>query len=356
MADSDQGEKTEEPTQQRREDFRKRGQVAQTKELGSALALLSGLVAIWFLGRFFLEQIVDVYNMSFGDFIVASAKNEEWVPAAKFALKKSALIVGPITGVLWVVSFISSVVQIGFLTNEEAMQFKLDKINPIQGFKRIFSFRSVIEGLKAVVKVVIVAGIAGVILKAEIVTVPKLVSYDVAQILFYLGEVVFKLLASVGFFMVALAGMDYMFQRWDLEQKMRMTKQEVKEELKSREGDPLIKARIRRTQREMAQRRMMEDVPTADVIITNPTHIAVALKYSETMVAPTIVAMGAGVVAEKIKELAKNHSIPIIENKPLARTMFKTLQIGQSIPKELYTAVAEVLSYVYRLRKKMRRK
>jgi flagellar biosynthetic protein FlhB len=137
---------------------------------------------------------------------------------------------------------------------------------------------------------------------------------------------------------------------------MRMTKQEVKEEIKSREGDPMIRARIKRVQREIAGRRMMEEVPKADVIVTNPTHIAIALKYDETMVAPVVIAKGADLIAEKIREIAREHKIPIIENKPLARTMFKTLKIGQSIPRELYTAVAEVLSYVYRLKNKMRKR
>jgi len=144
-----------------------------------------------------------------------------------------------------------------------------------------------------------------------------------------------------------------MFQRWDLEQEMMMTKQELKEEVKSREGDPMVRARIKRAQREIAGRRMMEDVPKADVIVTNPTHIAVALKYDETMIAPRLIAKGADLVAEKIKAIAREKNIPIIENKPLARTIFKTLKLGQAIPKELYTAVAEVLAYVYRLRRKM---
>jgi len=170
----------------------------------------------------------------------------------------------------------------------------------------------------------------------------------------FLGLVITRLLTGVGFFMLALAGADYFYQRWDLEKEMRMTKQEVKEEIKSREGDPMVKARIKRVQREAASRRMMEEVPKADVIVTNPTHIAVALKYSQNMVAPTVVAKGADLVAEKIRELARLHNVPIVENKPLARTMFKTLKIGQQIPRELYTAVAEVLSYVFRLKRKVR--
>jgi flagellar biosynthetic protein FlhB len=170
----------------------------------------------------------------------------------------------------------------------------------------------------------------------------------------YMGKVVVKLLGGVGGLMFIIAAADYFYQRWDLEKKMMMTKQEVKEEHKSREGDPMVKNRIRRIQREMASKRMMADVPKADVIITNPTHIAVCIKYSDNLPAPQLIAMGADNVAEKIKELARQHNIPIVENKPLARTIFKTMKIGQVIPRELFVAVAEVLSYVYRLRRKKR--
>ena len=353
MAESEQGEKTEEPTQQRREDFRKRGQVAQTKELASVFMIFTALLTIWFLGRFFLVQISEVFEMSFGNFV--AIKGGSLSGPFMFAFKKTLLLVAPVAMIVWVVSFASSVVQVGFLTNEEALKIQFEKINPVSGLKRIFSIRSMVEGIKAIFKLVIVGAISYAVLETEIFTIPKLVNYSVSQLFVYLGEVTLKLFGGVGFFMAVLAGVDYLFQRWELEQKMRMTKQELKEELKSREGDPLIKARIRRTQRELAQRRMMEDVPKADVIITNPTHIAVAVQYSELMIAPTIVAKGADRVAEKIKEIARENKIPIIENKPLARTIFKTIEIGQVIPKELYTAVAEVLSYIYKLKRKRKK-
>ncbi|MCB0340980.1 MAG: flagellar biosynthesis protein FlhB [Pseudobdellovibrionaceae bacterium] len=352
MAESDQGEKTEEATQQRREDFRKRGQVAQTKELGSVLALLGTVGAVWLLGRFFFTQVYEVFFHSFDDFIALAARDNGMLPAMKFALDKSFLMVAPFMGLMWLASFASSILQVGFLQNEEAMQFKLDRLDPIQGLKRIFSLRSLVEGIKAVFKVIIVGFIAYLVIESEVMTLPQLVNYSVPQMFVYLGEVLLKLMGGVGFFMVALAGLDFLFQKWDLEQQMKMTKQEVKEELKSREGDPLIKARIRRVQREMANKRMMEAVPKADVIITNPTHIAVALQYSAEMVAPKVVAMGAGFIAERIKELAREHKVPVIENKPLARTMYKTLKIGQAVPRELYKAVAEVLSYVFKLKRK----
>jgi flagellar biosynthetic protein FlhB len=352
MAEQSDNEKTEDPTSQRREDFRKRGQVAQSKEIASVLLLFISVLLIWFMGRFFLEQLQQIFTMSFTDYLVASARDSDWYIAFRFAAVKSALVVLPIAGILWLTGVASSLAQIGFLTNEEALKFDIQKLDPVAGMKRIFSLKSLFEGAKAVIKVSIVAVIVYFIFQSEIAQLPKLALYDINQILVYVGSLIFKLVAGVGAFMIVVAGLDFFFQKWDIEQKMRMTKQEVKEEVKSREGDPMIRARVRKLQREMASRRMMEDVKKADVIITNPTHIAVALVYGDDLPAPKLVAKGAGEIAENIKRLAKEFKIPVMENKPLARTIFKTMKLGQVIPRQLYNAVAEVLSYVYKLRGK----
>lgn len=348
----DQGERTEEATQQRREEFRKRGQVAQTRELASALMLFGSVLAVWLLGRFFLMQFFEVFNRTYTDFFLSAARSGDWSSALWFAVEKIALLTLPLLGVLWSMSFASTVVQVGFLYNEEALDFDFERLNPVEGLKRILSLKAFAEGLKALMKLIIISTIVYFLIRSELREVPRLVEYGMDQVFVYLGGLVLKLLGGVGGFMAVLAGGDYLFQRWDLEKKMRMTKQELKEEIKSREGDPLIKSRIRRIQRELANKRMMNDVPKADVIVTNPTHIAVAIKYDETMVAPRVLAKGAGVIAERIRAIAKEHGIPLVENKPLARTMFKTVKIGQLIPRELYTAVAEVLSFVYRLRRR----
>lgn len=351
--DSDQ-EKTEEPTQQRRDDFRKRGQVAQTKELASALFLLASLLMLWLSGRFFMEQIVEVFHLSLGEALVQATREGDWIAASQFAFQKTVLITAPVFGFFWIISFASGVLQTGFLYNEEALEFKPERLDPIEGFKRIFSLKSLVEGVKSVLKVLCVSGVAYLVLKDEISVLPQLVNFSVEQMFGYLSTVVFKLIAGVGFLVLIISGLDFLYQKYDIEQKMMMSRQEVKEELKSREGDPLIKARIKKVQREMANRRMMDDVPKADVIVTNPTHISVALKYDDKMIAPTVVAMGADHIAFKIRELAAEHRIPIVENKPLARTIFKTMKVGQMIPRELYTAVAEVLSYVYKLKRKLK--
>jgi flagellar biosynthetic protein FlhB len=349
-------EKTEEATQTRREDFRKRGQVAQTRELASVLALLSSALVLWFLGRFFLQQITEMMTMSVGAFFVDAARDEDYRPAAAFIVKRGLLIVAPFMAILGVSSIASTVLQVGILNNEEALDFNLEKLNPIEGFKRMFSVRALVEGLKSIVKLIFVISIVAMVVKDQAIKVPLMVSFSLNQIMSMMGEVTVRLLAGLGIFMAVLAAADYFFQRFQLEKQMRMTKQEVKEEHKSREGDPMIKARIRRIQREMANKRMMADIPKADVIITNPTHIACALRYNpETMASPTLVAKGADKMAERIKEVAREHGIPIMENKPLARTIFKSLKIGHAIPRELFTAVAQVLSYVYKLKRKVAR-
>lgn len=354
--DTDNSEKTEEPTAQRREDFRKQGQVAQTKELATVLMLFGSALLIWLMGRYFFTQIAEVFTHSYGDYILTAARTGDYKAAVLFAGKKTALILLPIMGLVFVIGIASSLFQIGFLTTSETISPNLEKINPLNGFKKIFSLNAVVEGLKALIKLIIISSIVYGIVKSELLRAPFLVNASIPELSKYFGDISFRLIFSVAVGMTFLALFDYGFQRWEIEKKMRMTKQEVKEEVKTREGDPQIKARIRRIQRELANKRMMTQVPKADVIITNPTHLAVALKYDANLPAPQVVAKGAGAIADKIRELAKEYGIPIVENKPLARTIFKTLKIGQVIPRELFNAVAEVLAYVYKLKKKKLRR
>ena len=351
-SEADSGERSEEATPQRREDYRKRGQVAQTKELSSVLLLFSAVLLIWIMSRFFFQQIWEIFHQAYGDSLVQMVRGGDYKEILGFVGGKFVLLLLPVLGVFWILGFVSTVVQVGFLYNEEALQWRWDRLDPVQGMTRIFSLRSGMEGLKAILKLCLILGISYLLLRSQIALLPHLMDFSIPQIFTFLGTLITRLLLGVGTFMLVLAAADYFYQRWDLEKEMRMTKQEVKEEVKSREGDPMIKARIKRIQREMASRRMMEEVPKADVIVTNPTHIAIALKYDETMISPRVIAKGADLVAEKIKAIARENNIPCVENVPLARSIFKLLDIGQSIPRELYTAVAEVLSYVYKLKRK----
>lgn len=350
--EQDQGEKSEEATQARREDFRKRGQVAHTKELASALFIFAGLASIFALSKFFFSQIYDVFQFMMGPSLVQMVRDGDVLPAARFAGLKIAMLISPVIGVGLIIGLGSSLIQTGFLQVEDALTAKPDRINPLEGFKRMFSMRNLMEGVKAFLKLLLMITVTYFVLRSEAWKMPWLIQVSTNEVMQYLGSLTAKLLGAIGTAMVVLAAADYFYQRWDLEKQMMMSKQEVKEENKSREGDPLIKARIRKVQREMANRRMMEKVPKADVIITNPTHIAVALKYDANLPAPQLIAKGADLIAEKMKAIAKQHNIPIVENKPLARTIFKTMKLGQVIPRELFVAVAEVLSYVFKLKRK----
>lgn len=351
----DQGEKTEEATDSRREDFRKRGQVAMTRELSTALFFLLLSALLYVAGRYFLHNLFDVFGQAMGGEFIAKFREGHVKEVLYEVGYKIIILVGPIFFMSLVVGIGSQVLQTGFLQIEDALTPNLEKLNPLASLGRIFSMKGVVEILKSIVKMGAIGLIMYLVLKGEIRQIPYLSAMSIEQILHYLGGVLYKLILSTGLFMLVLALADYFFQRWQLEKEMMMTKQEIKEEMKSRDGDPMVKARIRRVQKEIANRKMMTEIPKADVIITNPTHIAVVIKYSANLPAPQLIAKGADYMAEKIKEIAREHNIPIVENVPLARTIFKTMKVGQVIPRELFVAVAEVLSYIYRLKRKKRK-
>ncbi|MEI7973420.1 MAG: EscU/YscU/HrcU family type III secretion system export apparatus switch protein, partial [Bdellovibrio sp.] len=282
-SEEDSGEKTEEPTQTRREEFRKKGQVAQSKEVASALFVLAFLGLMMVFSKFYFTQISDVFLNAMGGNLVHLVKQGDVVPAVLMAGKAIVLLLLPILGLGLILGIGSSLLQIGFLNVEDALSPKWEKIDPLQGFKRLFSLQNFFEGMKSVLKLVLMGWVVYAVMKSDVHRWPLLSQTDVRQIVEFMGWSTVKMLAAVGAAMTIIAALDFFFQRWNLEKKMMMTKQEIKEEHKSREGDPLIKARIRRVQKDLAKRRMMEKVPTADVIVTNPTHIAVALKYSNDL-------------------------------------------------------------------------
>jgi len=352
VASDEQGERTEQATDAKREEFRKRGQVASTRELGTAFIFLAGALFITMFAQFYHRNIVESFEFFFGDSLVQFVRLADFSGVIPFLGLKFLYLLGPLFFAALFIGVASQVLQTGFLNIEDALTFDLNKINPLTALKRIFSLRGFVDFFKSVLKMALIFLVIYLLLKSEIKQIPMLSGYSINQMFSYIGSTVYKLLLGSGMLMLILAVADYFYQRWQIEQDMMMTKQEVKEEHKSREGDPLIKARIRKIQREVAMRKMMTEVPKGDVVITNPTHIAVVLKYSADLPAPQMIAKGADLVAEKIKEIAREHNIPVIENKPLARTIYKTMKIGQVIPKDLFVAVAEVLSYVYRLKKK----
>jgi flagellar biosynthetic protein FlhB len=262
----------------------------------------------------------------------------------------SVVILIPLMLVVLTAGVFGNVVQFGFLITGEKLSPNLAKLNPISGLKKLVSLKSLVELVKSIVKLVIISGIAYVVLNRYLDQIPGLMQLSVGNIIGFIGQVSFQMCFYTCMVLFLMAVLDYAYTKWQHQHDLKMTKQEVKDEYKQREGDPSVKARIRSVQREMARKRMMEAVPEATVVITNPTHLAIAIKYEEGMPAPIVVAKGAGFVAQKIKAIATDNDIPLVENKPLARTMFKSTEVGDFIPADLYRAVAEILAYVYRLK------
>ena len=351
MAEED-SDRTEEATQTRRDEFRKQGQVAKSQEIISALIMVGVSLSLVVFSKFFLSNMFQLFQEIWGGNLSYYVREGHFLEAGKLAGEKTFLLLLPVFGFVLMLGVLANIVQTGFIQVEEAFTFNLEKINPIAGMGRLFGLKNSVEGLKALIKLLILTGICYLVFGKEVGKIPFLIQKTIPEISFFLSDVAFRLAFSIGVGLVGIGVLDFFFQRWELERRMKMTKEEVKQELKNQQGDPLIRARIRKLQRQAATRKMMQEVPKADVIVTNPTHIAVALKYDAGFPSPKLIAMGADHVAEKIKELAREHKIPVVENKPLARTIFKTMKIGQFIPRELFVAVAEVLSYVYKLRRK----
>lgn len=348
------GEKTEKATPKKRQDERKKGRVAKSQDINTAILLTFCLFALFIFGGMMLETMLLLFVEAFTNFIhwdvtidsVAIVFNEATVEAAK--------IVAPVMLLAIVAGFSSNLIQTkGFLYSTEPLKFDLKRLDPIQGAKRIFSIRALVELLKSFLKITVVGVITFSVIWIYKDEVLMLVFKNAESALALFGRVAIVMGFSATVALLFLAILDYLYQRYDFEKNMRMSKQDIKDEYKNIEGDPLIKSKIKERQRMMATRRMMAEVPQADVVITNPTHFAVALKYDEEKAsAPYVVAKGVDYTAKKIREIAEKHDIVTVENKPLARSLYKMVDIGETIPEEFYQAVAEILAYVYQLENK----
>lgn len=353
MAEGSFEERTEQATPRRREEARKRGQVPKSREISSVMVLLAGGSVLFFLGSVMVRQISELTIQYLGQVGSLSLTPDNIHGLNLRVIQSILIILAPVLITVLVISILSHYIQSGPVLATETIKPEWSKISPLKGFSRIFSKQSLVELLKSIFKILIIGGVAYSLIKKEISPILLLTGQDPNATLQYLRSISWSLLLKVGLVMLALAGADYLFQRWSYEKNLRMTKQEVKEEMKSTEGDPLIKSRIRSIQRQLARRRMMADVPKADVIITNPTHLAVALRYQmKEMEAPKVVAKGAGLIAERIIKIGREHQIPLIENKPLAQALYRSVEIGQMIPSSLYQVVADILAYVYRIKNK----
>ncbi len=347
-----EGDKTEEPTDKKRRDARNKGQVAKSQELNAAFVLLAGFFVIRVLWEYIYGNIAEYSAYIFANLATVSVSYEsimELFLGMILLLLRTAL---PIMLGIMIIALGINFFQVGFVISTEKLEPKLDNLNPINGFGRIFSKRSLVEMFKSLFKILVIGFFLYLYLKDEIPFMPYFISYDLAHSLAEIADKIFTMAFQVIAVIMVLAAADYAYQQWQTTQDLMMTKQEVKDEYKQTEGDPQIKGKIKQKQRQMAMSRMMQEVPKADVIITNPTHFAVALLYEKGMPAPKIVAKGQDLVAQRIKDIARENNITIVENKPLARALYQTVEIGDFVPQELYQAVAEILAYVYKLKKK----
>jgi flagellar biosynthetic protein FlhB len=355
MAEDDKEQKTEEATDKRRDDTFKKGRTAQSKEIGSTFVLLASLWMLYAFGGMMRANMSEMMVKSFALSSHYQLTDETIKPLAFYYLKETLIILGPIMLAIVIFAVFSTILQNGgIILSLDPLMPNFSKLNPISGFARFVNMSALAELFKSILKIIIVGSICYMVIKGEWSKIPLLADKGVEEIVQFTARIALKLIFYVFLLLVALAAADFGFQRYSFAESIKMTKQEIRDENKESEGDPMTKQRIRSAQYAMARRRMMEEVPRAEVIITNPTHLAVALAYQrDKMAAPKIVAKGAGHVAAKIREIAKANNIPIIEDKPLARLLFKTIDIGGSIPEELYRTIAEILAYVYKLKGKV---
>jgi flagellar biosynthetic protein FlhB len=351
MADDSFEEKTEAPTDKRRHESREKGTVAKSTEVNSVIVLLVGILLLKMFGPWLMQGMGGCMAEMFSSI---SNTNMDVARLTQIAMKSLALILRmilPIAGGILVAGVLANIIQVGFLVTMQPLIPNLNKINPITGMGRLFSANSSIEALKSILKLVIIGTVAYTTIRGEFNSILILANTSVGAILSFTLAAAYKIIIRIVLVLIILAILDYAWQRYSYEKKMKMSKQEVKEEHKQMEGDPKIKSRLRSMQREMARRRMMQQVPKATVVVTNPTYIAIALLYDPAVNdAPVVLAKGKRLIAQRIKQIARENGVPLVEDKPLARAMYDHAEVGFPIPAQFYTAVAEVMAYVYRLR------
>ncbi|MCM2350330.1 MAG: flagellar biosynthesis protein FlhB [Bacteriovoracaceae bacterium] len=355
MADENDDEKTEEPSQYKIDESRKKGDVASSKELSSVLILSGSLLTLILCGLFIFEQFTEYIDWLYRQNFRTVYTPEKFSEIFRHSMWTLLKCVAPSFGASVCLGVLSQFIQIGFLYSPEILNADIERINPIKGFGKLFSKKALVEAVKGVFKFIVVIVITYSVMKDNVGSFLGFLHAEAGQSLMFgqylMAKLGFSILLGLG--VVALA--DFAWEKWSYRQKMMMTKQQAKEEAKEKDGNPEVKQKIRQIQRQMAQKRMMDDVKSADVIVTNPTHISVALKYDgQTMVAPAVMAKGADHLALRIREIAKENDIPIVENIMLARTLYKTVKVGHGVPRTLYKAVAEILSFVYKLKRKQK--
>lgn len=352
MPEQSDAEKTEEPTPKKIEEARKEGQVAQSRELPNALVLAAALLIFLMFGSWLWEWLLEIFRLPLRQIgrLEIDQESLKWL-GVRVGIRGVILLAPLMLGVL-VAGIVANVMQVGLMVTTKSMVPNLGKINPLAGFKRtFFSIRSLVELAKSLAKIGVISYVVYLTIQDAMGGLINLTNQDTKEILVFVMVILLHIFWRVTIIMLILGIADYSFQRFDWKRQLRMTKQEVKDEYKQIEGDPHVKSRIRQLQREAAMRRMMKEVPKADVVITNPTQYAVALKYDRVRdTAPRVVAKGRGKIAERIRQLARQHGVPILERPALARELYKLVRVDHLIPAGLYQAVAEILAYVYRMK------
>lgn len=351
------GEKTEDATSKKLKDVRNEGNVAKSAEISTAATLLVFFVCIKFAIGFVGEHLLDSFD-TFYTLIPRYVNDNIEVAEFRYLLSESllsiTLIIAPFLLLGFIIAILGNTLQFKFQITTKPLQPKFDKLNPLSGFKRMFSMNTLIELLKSIIKIVAISYISYTVLVEHMEELFLLYDMSVNQGLLLMYDIITELLLKIVILFCVVGAADFLYQKWKFKEDNKMTKQEVKDEFKNQEGDPKVKGQQRRRMQQASQRRMMAAIPQADVVITNPTHFAVALAYeSGRGQAPIVVAKGADFLAGRIKEIARENNVEIVENKPLARMLYYNVELDAEIPPELYQAVAEVLAYVYQIRNKV---
>jgi len=353
MAEDSAQEKSEKPTAKKRSDARKDGTVAKSTEVNSALILLLGILLLRITGPAMLLEI-----QNFIRHCIEFTGSPEMSDVRLFSIARESVIflikiILPFAGTIMLAGLLANILQIGLMFTTKPLIPKFSKINPLKGLKQKFSMKTVVELVKNLLKVSVIGYVAYITVAAEYELLVMLADTTVMTIWNFLTKATFNIFIRIILVLLVIAILDYSYQRYEHEKKLKMTKQEIKDENKQMDGDPQVKGRIRALQREMARRRMMGEVPKATVVVTNPTHIAIALLYEpEKNDAPLVVAKGKQLIAQQIKKIAAENGVPTVEDKPLARAMYDKIEVGFPIPVEFFTAVAEIMAYVFKLKNK----
>lgn len=344
-------EKTEKPTDKKLRDSRKKGKVAKSRDLNTVMVLVGGAASLYLSSSLIAQHFKALIEATWGSGFAAAVKDSSSVNLLMTVILHFSIMVLPVAMATTVVGIGVNLLQTkGFMLSAEAIKPDLAKLNPIQGVQRFFSLRSLMELTKSLIKIAVIFQVVYSVYQSEQQLLGRLAGAEVQELLQALAHLALKVLIRVGVIMTLFAILDVYYQRWQYEQDLKMTKQEVKEEYKESEKNPQIKARIKAIQQSLVQKRTMANVPKATVVITNPTHYAVALLYTTQMDAPKVVAKGVDFMARKIRNLARKHNVPVVSNPPLARALYSEVEVDGSIPVILYKAVAKVLAYIYQQR------